>query len=137
MTPGRPGSRPALDGPRRHHEVSGQEPAPWSEEATDHGRDDRVRRVGHDVEGPAWQPQVGGIRPDDRGLSPELGTELGDAAGVELDRDDPSAAADERSRYGAASGADVDDEGVVRQLGVTDQLASDCWMELVPSPPRP
>lgn len=109
--------------------------APWVEEPTHDRRGDRVRRVGHDVERPSWQPEVGSIGTDDPDRFAEPRLELARPTVVQLDGDDAGARVDQRLGDRSPAGADVEDEGALGEPGVTDEPAGSCWMELVPSPP--
>ncbi len=79
-----------------------------------------VRRAGHDVERTPRQPQVGrvGLHDDDRAA--ELGAQPRSPRRMPFNRDHAGAGVEERPRYRAEAGADIEDERAGREFCVVD-----------------
>jgi hypothetical protein len=107
------------------------------EKTTHHRRSDRIRGIGHDVEGLARQPEIGGVGANDRGPASEASLEMCGALRVQFDGDHAHASVDQRRREGTEPGTDVEHERAVGQPGVTDEPVRDSRVESVPSPPWP
>ena len=113
------------------------EPGPLVHEPVEQGAGDAERRVGHDVERAARQPQVACVGRDDDELAPEAGAQVRGPAGVRFDGDDPRPDLEERRREGPEPGTDVEDEVAGADPGVSDEPLGPPWIELVPSPRPP
>lgn len=120
------------------HEARRNKAATRGEQPANDRRFDRERRVGHDVEGPAGEPEITGVRPHDSHRRPvEAAAEPRDPIGVQFDRDDPRARRHECRRQCTGARTDVEDELAAPDARVGDELSSPGISELMPSPPRP
>lgn len=106
-------------------------------QASHHRGDDRVRRVGDDVEGSAGQAQISSVGSDDDDLVTEPAFEVTGPARVQLDGDDPGSRFHQRRGDGAVPGADVEDERPLGEGSVSDESSRCSWSELMPAPPLP
>jgi hypothetical protein len=105
----------------REHDVGGDQSRTGSEQPPQNCGADGERRVGHDPERAARQPEVGHIGAHDRHrIVCEPLAQRVDPLGVELDGDDPRAGGDEGGGEGAGAGTDVDDEIARWDPGVSD-----------------
>lgn len=95
------------------------------------------RRVGHHVEGPAGQPEIADIGPNDGdGVDlAEASVEHPETGPVQLHRDDPMTGCDEGRGDHSVAGTGVDHQRSRRQTGIGDQSLSGAPVESVPPPP--
>jgi len=117
--------------------VSGQQPAPRLEQATEQRAGHGEGRVGHHVVGAAREAKVPGVSLHDDHRLAESTMEVAGALWMCFDGDDAGARVDERSRECSEPGAHVDDGGTSNNGGVGDEPSGPLRVELVPSPPPP
>lgn len=96
-----------------------------------------VGRVGHHVERPTGEAEVGGVSAHDPDPVAELGSERGRTTIVALDGDDPSAAIEQRPRERAEARTHVEHQVAAAHARCVDQALSPGVVELVPTPALP
>ena len=129
-----PIARPPSGGVRRQDQLGAHEGA--AEQTLHDGGHRGERRVGHDEERSAGEPEVARVGLDD--LYWRAGEALPEQVGarrMQLDGDDTCAARDQMRGDRAGAGTDVEHQIALRDPGVADEPAGPAVSELMPSPP--
>lgn len=121
-----------------HDEVSGEELAARAEKPPQQGGRDAERWIRHYAEGPAREPEIGGVDLDHAdGRSREPAAKLARPPGVEFDGENTRSGTDQWGGEGSRSGTDVHHEVAGLNTCCRDDSVSPVVSELMPSPACP
>ena len=127
---------PTARGAALEQQVGADQAAGGMEQALQERIRDRPRRVGDDVERAAREAEVRGIDLRHPDVRPEALTKGRGPTRVQLDRDDPRPALEQRCGEGTVTRADVEHQVTLADAGVGDESLSPRGVESVPAPGR-
>jgi hypothetical protein len=117
-----------------YHDVGRDQTAPGRNETPEHGHHDRKWRVGHDAECSPRESEVRRVSLDNSDVAGEPAPELIDPVRMQLNCHNPSPDPKEGHRYGAVTGADIENEISGDHAGSGDNSLRPPLIEPVPSP---